>query len=324
MINKKSSVFALLEILTKDSDENHPLKEPEIRKKIEMVYGLKIDRRTLYANVKMLKSFGIDIATYSETGTGYYLRDRQFEPSEVFLLCNAIHSSSYIPNKQSKDLIKKLLSTQSRYYIEDYRNQVYLENKDKKDNKEFFYCLEVLSNAISKKKCVAFDYMTYNTNKELVKKREEPYKVVPYYLIYADEKTYLIAKSLNHLDNGFIHFRVDKIKNIELIDDKYIRLSKSEDPYKYAKNKVYMYHGDENRIVIKCDNKILDDIIDRFGKDIRIEPLDDNHFLAYVKSSAQGMVYFALQYLNYLEVLEPKNIRDEIKRTLKEGNKKYK
>ena len=324
MADKKTSIFALLDILKRDSDENHILSQQELCKKVEIVYGVKIDRRTLYANVDMLKKYGYDISTYSENGKGYYLRDRLFEPSEAFLLCNAIHSSNFIPKKSSKDLIKKLLSTQSKYYEERFNHSVYVENTNKKDNKEFFYAIELLSEAISKKECVSFNYTCYNINKELVNKRDEIYRVSPHYLIYADEKVFLIAKSLNHPDNGFIHFRVDKIKNINITTDKYLRLPKTEDPYEYAKNKLYMYHGDEYKISIKCDNSILDDVIDRFGKDIRIEKIDDDYFMAYVSSTKQGMIFVALQYVSYMEIIEPKEIRKEVKQALKVGMKRYK
>ena len=38
---------------------------------------------------------------------GRYLISRGFEPSEINLLCNAVHSSRFIPINYSKDLIKK-------------------------------------------------------------------------------------------------------------------------------------------------------------------------------------------------------------------------
>ena len=67
-----------------------------------------------------------------------------------------------------------------------------------------------------------------------------------------------------------------------------------------------------------------DYVIHFIGKDIRLEKADDKHFDAYVKASKQGMVYLALQFINHMEVLEPKAIRDEVKDALKNAQKKYK
>lgn len=322
MENKKTSVFAILSILEEESDEEHILSQPELIKKLENQYGIKIDRRTLYTNIEMLQDFGYDISTYADNGKGYYLNLRQFEPSQVNVLCNAIHSSTFIPRRSSKELIDKLLGTQSKYFKDEFRSTVFMENADKKENKEFFLNVDVISEAIKKKMPVIFNYTQYNLKKELVNRREEPYILSPYYMVYKGEKVYLIGKSNKHQD--LTHFRVDRIRNIKILDDKYIRLTKNEDPYEYAKSKIYMYHGEDLRVSLRCDNIILDDVIDIFGQDIRLEKDGDKHFKAYVKASKQGMVYLALQYINYMEVLEPKKIRDEVKEAIKNAQKKYK
>lgn len=54
-----------------------------------------IERRTLYANIQMLKEFGYEISTYQENGHGYYLDNRDFEESEIMLLCNAVHAVQF-------------------------------------------------------------------------------------------------------------------------------------------------------------------------------------------------------------------------------------
>ncbi|MBQ0036817.1 MAG: WYL domain-containing protein [Firmicutes bacterium] len=322
MEDKKTSVIALLKILEEHSDENHILTQPELLDLLDRLYGVKLDRRTLYRNIEMLQDFGYDISTYNDNGKGYYLRDRQFEPSQINVLCNAIHSSTFIPNNSSKELINKLLATQSKYIRSDYRATVFMENKNKKENKEFFLNVEVISEAIKNRKTISFNYTKYNLNKELVDKRQEPYIISPYYMVYKGEKVFMIGKSIHHED--LTHFRVDKMKKIKITDDRYIRLAKSEDPYEYAKSKIYMYNGDDLKVAIKCDYEILDDIIDIFGKDIRLEKQDDNYFVAYVKTSMQGMAYLALQYINHMEVLEPTEVRQEIIKALKNGQKKYK
>lgn len=322
MEEKKTSSLALIKVLQEYSDENHILSQPELLGLLNTIYNISLDRRTLYKNIEMLQDFGYDISVYTENGKGYYLRDRDFEPSQINILCNAIHSSSFIPSSSSKELIDKLLSTQSKYFKDDYKATVFMENKKKKDNKEFFLNVEIITEAIKNRKTISFNYTRYNLDKELVNKRNEPYNISPYYVVSRNDKVFLIGKSIHHED--LIHFRIDRMKNVKITKDRYIRLAKNEDPYEYAKNKIYMYQGQDFSVAIKCDYTILDDVIDIFGKDIRLQKQDDEHFIAYVKSSKQGMVYLALQYINHMEVLEPSTIRQEIKETLKNGEKKYK
>ena len=321
MQEKKISALALLKILEEYTDEDHPLTQPRLLELIETIYHVTLDRRTLYSNIEMLQDFGYDISSYSENGKGYYLRERQFEPSQIYLLCNAIHASHFIPQKSSKELIDKLLSTQSKYFKNDFKSTVFVENNKKKENKEFFLNVELLSEAIREKKAVSFAYLKYDLDKQLVERREDPYIFSPYYLVYNLDRTYLIGKSKNHKD--FTHFRVDRMKKLKISDEPYIKLSKKEDPYEYAKNKIYMYNGDEESIAIKCRMNILDDVIDTFGKGIRLIA-DGDSFVAHVKSAKEGMVYFALQYAKYLEVLEPEDLRKEITEVLKQALKNYK
>lgn len=322
MDEKKTSVLALLKVLEEFSDEDHILAQPELLRHLQSIYNVTLDRRTLYRNIEMLQDFGYDISTYSENGKGYYLRDRQFEKSQIYLLCNAIHSSNFIPANSSKELIDQLLSTQSRYFKNDFKATVFVENKNKKENKEFFYSVEILAEAIKNRETISFNYTQYDINKKLVNRRPELYNLSPYYLIYVNEKTYLVGKSPNHED--LTHFRVDRMKNVKITKDRYIRLAKNEDPYEYAKTKIYMFHGDDERIAIRCDMCILDNIIDIFGKDVRLELSGTDQFNAFVKSSFEGMKHLAVQYIDHMEVLEPKELREEIKQVLKEANKKYK
>lgn len=322
MEEKKTSTLALLKILEEETDADHMLSCPELQQKLSDQYGLDLDRRTLYKNVDMLKSFGYDISTFSDNGKGYYLVERPFEQSEIFVLCNAIHASNFIPQKASNELIKNLLATQSKQYRNGYRSMVFIENDKKKDNKEFFYNVEIISDAIKNKKVISFNYTKYDINKKLINRRDEPYIYSPYYMVYNADKTYMIAKSDKHED--FTHFRIDRMKNVKILEDnRYIVLRKNEDPYQYAKSKIYMYQGVDESISIKCDYSILDDIIDTFGKDITIIP-GKNSFTAYVRAAKEGMLYYALQYINYLEVLEPKELRKEIKEALGNAQKKYK
>ena len=124
MEEKKTSILAVYKVLEEFSDENHPLTRAEITDLIKKLYNITIDRRTLYRNIEMLINFGYDISDYNENKIGYYLKDRLFQHSEVLLLCNAVHASHFIPNKDSKDLVNTLLSCQSRYKRNDYFKNV--------------------------------------------------------------------------------------------------------------------------------------------------------------------------------------------------------
>ena len=123
MKERTQSIIYLLEILTKYSDEDHILNAREIQDHLLNEYGVTVDRRTLYEHIKRLKDTGYEISSFEDNGKGCYLVERQFEKGEVLLLCNAIHASHFISSKQSNDLIKKLLKTQSKYQQAEYHDK---------------------------------------------------------------------------------------------------------------------------------------------------------------------------------------------------------
>lgn len=320
MEEKKTSILAVYKVLEEFSDENHPLTRTEIIDLIEKQYNITIDRRTLYRNIEMLINFGYDISDYNENKIGYYLKDRLFQHSEVLLLCNAVHASHFIPDKASKDLVNKLLSCQSRYKRNDYFKNVYLPNNKKKDNKQFLLNIEQISRAINEKKVIKFNYTHYDINKKLVNTREDAYYRSPYFLVVNGDRVYMVGKGKNH--DSLSHFRVDRMKNIELVDEYYLRLPKNLDAYAYANNKIYMYSGDETGVTLRCDKKALDVIIDTFGKDVMLAD-EGETFTVYTKCGKEDIVKFCLQYVESVDLLEPLSLREEVRKVLLDASNRY-
>ena len=86
----------------------------------------------------------------------------------------------------------------------------------------------------------------------------------------------------------------------------------------------YMFYDEPKAVEFIADGWAIDQIIDWFGKDIRIEERQDGRFLVKVKASANAMEYWAMQYLNAVEILSPLELRERIKKNLKTANEKYK
>ena len=108
MLTDRANVICLLEILREFSDPDHILTMSDIQSKMNTIYGIRPDRRTVYSAVALLHDLGYDISVYEENGIGYFLRERDFEQAEVLLLMEAVHSFSFIPAKQSEQLVQKL------------------------------------------------------------------------------------------------------------------------------------------------------------------------------------------------------------------------
>ena len=323
MDNSRFHILAVYQTFKKYSDINHPLTAQQLLHYLKIEFDITMHRGTLRNYIQALQDFGIEIVDADRIKDGKYLLERQFEESEIYLLSHAVHSSHFIPSKASSHLIHKLLDTQSKYFKHNFHNSVYIENGKKNNNPDFFYTIEMLLTAIHQKKGVSFQYMQYDYNKRLVPKREKPYKVYPYFVVSENDNIYLICKSLSHLDT-FSHYRIDKIKNVQMIQESTPSLQKNFDPYEYTYPRKFMFSDEIETVYLKCHVRILDDIIEQFGKTIQIVPIkNEDYFHVRMKTSRQGIIYFAMQYLAYCEILSPDNIRNKLKEILVDATKKY-
>ena len=322
MAEKKHSAFALLDILTIYTDEEHILTAKELMALLEAKYQLSIERRTLYSNIEILEQAGYKISKYDDNGKGYYLEEKQFDKAEMLLLCNALHASHFISSKQSNQIIHKLIKTQSKYEAQEFQGDIYLPNPVKTTNKELLYNIGIVSEAIRDSYMLQFDYMKYDYNKELVQRRKDPYIVEPRYIVYADMRAYLVATNPKY--TNFVHYRLDRISHAVILEEKSKKLPNTMDPYEYARNKLFMYAGEEEIVTYRCEESILDAMIDTFGRNVLIMKQKDSTFLLSVHTSRQGAKYLAQQYLDSLEIVSPEDLREEFMKELENTLNRYK
>lgn len=324
MISNRIHALAIYEVLKTYSDENHILSNSDIIHYLKVIYDIEVNNRTIVNNIEALIEFGIDISVYLDNRKGYYLIDRDFEDSEIYLLCNCIHSAHFIPEKSSNELIRKLTKSQSKYKRKEFTNRVYINNSRKTKNMELLLNIEIIMEAIENKKAIQLIYMTSQYDKTLKPKREKPYVLFPYHIIQQNDNLYLLCRSENYEDLSY--YRIDKMKNINILNQNIIPLKEDFDPYVYAKKNKFMFSGEVKNIYLRCHKRMLDDFLDQFGHDVTLhaDPKDIDYFFARLQSTEQGIFYFALQYLPYCEVLEPVSIRDQLVKVLEEKLNIYK
>lgn len=310
MLTEKAITICLLEVLREYSDENHILSMGDIISKLNGRYGLKPDRRTIYSAMETLIEVGYDISLYKDNGKGYYLLDRLLEPSEAHLLSDAVCTFPFISERQTAQLMSKVQSMVSVYDRKQIRNLTVMRTDQKTVNKNVFYNIEVLDDAIEKKVKVKFDYFDYGADKQLHKRREKKYTVNPYGMVYDNEHYYLVCIMAKQVNLSM--YRIDRIQNIEITDYALDEREPGFDPKEAVKNTVYAYTGEIGMVEMLVDPKKLNDVIDKFGTNITIGENDDGRLKITVKASLMGMKYWALQYLEYVEVVKPEELRNDI------------
>ncbi len=270
--NQKLKLYYLSRIMIEKTDENHMLNMAEIKEEL-LKYGVTADRKSIYDDIDALKILGIEIKGEKTGGNYYYhVSKKHFEIAELKLLVDAIQSSKFITAKKSEDLIKKITSFASDYEAKELKRQVTVQGRVKTMNESTYCFIDDVHRAISENKQIRFVYMKWTPEKKLDRKRDFPYTVSPWALTWDDENYYLIA--YDEEAEKIKHFRVDKIKNIKVLEAKRSGRMKFKEfnlP-KYAKMSFGMFGGEKKRVKIAFKNDLVGIFIDRFGRDIMIHP----------------------------------------------------
>lgn len=279
------------------TDENHGLTINEIKNELES-YGIKAERKSLYDDIEILQSFGLDICTVRTNTVKYYIGNRDFQIPELKLLVDAIQSSKFITRKKSLELIEKLGHLVSENDGSQLRREVYVTNRVKTVNEHIYYNVDKIHNAISENKKISFQYFkweldTTNGNKivKTARKNGEAYRVSPWALCWDDENYYLIAYDSEA--KIIKHYRVDKMERIRLLKDERdgSELYKDFNPARYAKSVFSMFGGEECEVKLLVDNNFIGVIVDRFGSDLFIVKHDEHSFTVNVNVMLSPQFY---------------------------------
>ena len=155
--NKKTSILLILKVLEEYTDENHYLTYQQIIDKIKMLYGIKLERKSVANSIEYLQELDYDIDKKDRGGV--CLLSRSLEKSEITFLIDAIFSSKSIPGKEAKMLADKISKNLS---IHERKNYDYLHKTvevNRTSNKEIFLIIELIQEAINRKKRISFQYL---------------------------------------------------------------------------------------------------------------------------------------------------------------------
>lgn len=287
--NQKLKIMYLRDILYKYTDEEHPMSASRIAE-ILKDQGIEAERKSIYNDIEMLAEYGLDIMKISGREGGFFMGSREFELAELKLLVDAVMSSRFITKKKSDQLVKKLTSFAGEYDADDLKRQLYSINRIKGQNESILYTVDVINSAIRSRKQLCFTYCEWTTDIKLVpKKNGSIYEVSPVTLIWDDEYYYLVAYDRNA--DMIKHYRVDKMKDVFVSDEKKGKAPVKVDMNAYSGRMFGMFGGELVKIGLKCPKNKIGILIDRFGQDIRITAGDKDNVTVHTEAVLSSQFY---------------------------------
>ena len=206
--------------------------------------------------------------------------------------------------------------------------------EDKSNNQELFTNIDLIDEAIKRKKKITFKYLEYGTDKKLhVKKREDGneriYLITPYQMAAREGKYYLICNYDKYDDIS--NYRLDRIRDIQITDEpakpfKQLKWANKRnlDLAEYMKKHPYMYSSEDVQVTFRVVLPMISDVIDLFGTGVRFYDKDENGVTVTTTTNERAVMQFALNYAPDVVVLRPERLREKIGEQLKNAVTVYK
>ncbi len=303
MDNRSTFVLQVYEILRKYSNEEHYLTQAMILDYLYKDYGVKAERKAVGSAIENIDAVYPDLIERStdSKNKGVAIIERTFSKEEVVMMMMAIYSFKGFSSNMTNQLTEKL---KSDFSLKDkFPASHTVTNAQKIENQEVVYSFSLISEAIARNKKITFSYRNSSG-------KTRTHTVCPHYVFVSMEEFRLLATYSK--GKSFIIFNLEFISDVKILEDKdgyhiqEIPKYKDFDIDKFTNEHVYWFEKDPITAKIKMlrpTNRTQ--IIKWFGKQATF--YDDD--TVEIRNDIDSLYFWLKDYSEYLEVLEPKELK---------------
>ncbi|MBD3674625.1 MAG: transcriptional regulator [Planctomycetaceae bacterium] len=287
----------------------------------ELSEMLSVSRRTIFRDINLLQDSGMEIR-FSEEKQGYslpesvYVRPLDFALNEVLfllILCESVpEKPAYYPfSEAAQSAYLKILSSlpqSMRESVDELSEQVefHFDSHTPLEPRQEHYenCLRALQSGRQLK--LRYGASEDGTDQELV--------VSPYRLLFLRRNWYVIARSASHQEVRT--FQVSRIQHSELLEQTY-QVPRNFNLDRYLGNAWHLIrdgHGKSWDVKIHFYKQVARNVAEvNWHKTQKLDYQDDDSLIfSATVDSLKEIVWWVLGYGAQAEVLEPRELRDEV------------
>lgn len=321
MAHKKLKILYLAKFLREQTDEEHPATINDMIGYLKL-QGISAERKAIYDDLELLRLYGMDIVYTKSKNHNYYLGQRDFELPELKLLIDVVQSSPFLTAKKSMELIRKLESLASESQARTLRRQVYVLNRVKTLNEQLYYHIDGINEAINENKQISFRYFDWSPQGERIYRHDgKVYQECPVALC-VDRNYYLITYRPE--TGKYIHFRVDRISDLAVVDEPRPELPKDFDLASYVRNIFDMHSGQRQLVTLELDQKLLNVAMDRFGRDAHYRKGESDTIIVSTQVEVSPtFLSWVLCFGSQAKILEPESAKVALQDLAREALSRY-
>lgn len=320
--DQKLKIFYIRDYLEKHSHIDHPIKANELIAMLQEDYGIKCERKTIYADIKALQDYGLDIVSLQGADGGYYLASRNFDLPELKLLIDAVQSSRYLTEQKSRELIEKLCALCSVHDAQLMRRTVKVAGRVKSMNESIYNNLDYIQEAIGQNRQISFSYFGWGMDGKRIY-RDKTYIASPYGLCHDNDNCYLVSWTTDH---GITHYRVDRMSHIRIKDESRIPCPELTGRAfnEYANRTFQMFAGETIQVKLRFHKDLVNVVIDRFGRDVMMIPDGDTHFIFTVPVAVSPMfLSWVIGFGEKARILWPQSAVEACRTLCRQASQQY-
>lgn len=275
----------------------------------ELADKFEVSARTIYRDIDSISSAGIPIYALQGKGGGieiaedFVLSKSLLSENEKQQIMSALKGLDNTAIQHENDLLTKL----SALFKMKSTNWIEVDFNNWQNNKLYEKTFDGIKSAILSKNIISFTYFSSN-------EKETRRSVKPVRLLFKSQDWYLYAFCL--LRNDFRYFKLSRIKNLE------IHIEKFDDSFEDVILKKEMPHDNTVHIKVKFDRKVAFRVYDELNGEITED--DEGNLYSEIEIPNDYNLYnYIFSFGDGAEVLEPKEIRMQIREMIDKMAEKY-
>ena len=275
----------------------------------ELADKFEVSVRTIYRDIDSISSAGIPIYALQGKGGGieiaedFVLSKSLLSENEKQQIMSALQGLDNTAIQHENELLTKL----SALFKMKNTSWIEVDFNNWQNNKMYEKTFNDIKSAILSKNIVSFTYFSSN-------EKETSRRVKPVRLLFKSQDWYLYALCL--LRNDFRYFKLSRIKNLETHTEKF------DDNFEDVVLKKEMPYENTVHIKVKFDRKVAFRVYDELNGE-NIEDSDGNLYTEIEVPNDYNLYNYIFSFGDGAEVLEPKEIRMQIKEMINKMAEKY-
>ena len=314
-IESKIRPLLLLRILREQTDEDHTLSTSQLCRILKDDYEIETFRTTIKSDIEVLQQAGYSIQATRSKQNQYNYIERDYDIPEIKMLLDAVMSSKSITKAKSDQLVAKLIALAGSYKAKELKRNLIVDGRIKQENEQIYLIVDLINEAINKKKKISFQKTEYNVKKDKVLHNNgETYIFSPYSLVWDGDFYYVVGYSDKYKSVG--SHRVDRIyKRPEILETNAVPPPAGFDINDYINTMFRMYDAPREKVELQVDNGLMDAIIDKFGPSVTTYACDQNSFRVEAHVSVGTTFYnWIFGFAGKVKIRKPDSVKEEYKR----------